>query len=93
MIKHIVAFQFHDRAQAPIVAEKLNALLGVVPTLRSMETGVDFMGSPRSYDLVLISTFDDKAGLEAYDAHEAHQAVRAYINTVRKASVAVDYEF
>ncbi len=52
-----------------------------MPSLRSMEVGIDFMGSERSYDLVLIATFDDEAGLAAYDKHPSHEEVRAYPGT------------
>lgn len=93
MVKHVISFKFKNKEDAPIAAQKLQALMGAVPSLRSLETGLDFMGSERSYDLVLIATFDDRAGLEAYDKHPAHQEVRKYIHSVREASVAVDFEY
>lgn len=92
MFKHIVCFKFKDKAQAPIVAEKLRALVGRVSTLRSLECGVDVLGTPRSYDLVLITTFDSKEDYKAYDQHEEHLKVREYVAAVRESSVAVDYE-
>ena len=63
-----------------------------MPSLRSMEVGIDFMGSERSYDLVLIATFDDEAGLAAYDKHPSHEEVRAFIRAHRTGTVSVDYK-
>ena len=92
MIKHVVCHRYRDRAEAHKVSAMLGALVGAVPSLRSMETGVDFLNSPRSYHLVIIASFDDRAGLEAYQNHPAHAKVREYIHTVLESSVSVDYE-
>ncbi|MBQ3109004.1 MAG: Dabb family protein [Clostridia bacterium] len=93
MVKHIVCMKFREKADAATAKEKLDALMGKVPTLRSMEVGLDFMQSGRSYDLVLIATYDDREGLAAYTQHPAHKEVQAYIHSVREAVVAVDFEF
>ena len=91
MIKHVVCQKFAEKADAETAARMLRELVGQVPTLRSMEVGVDFKGSERSFDLVLIAVFDDEAGLAAYDAHPAHQAVRAFIKPRRTGTVSVDF--
>ena len=93
MVKHIVCMKFKEKADAAIAKEKLEALMGKVPTLRSLEVGLDFMQSARAYDLVLIATYDDRAGLDAYTAHPEHKKVQAYIHSVREAVVSVDFEF
>ena len=93
MFKHIVCTKFKNKEDAKEVAKRLNTLVGKVETLRSLETGVDVLNSSRSYDLVLITTFDDIAGYRAYDTHPEHEKVRAFIKTVRESSVTVDYEF
>ncbi len=64
-----------------------------MPTLRSMEVGVNELESERAFDLVLIAAFDDMEGLHAYDRHPAHEAVRAFIKARRTATVSVDYSF
>ena len=91
MIKHVVCQKFKEKADANIAAQMLRNLMGTVPSLRSIEVGVDFLGSERSYDLVLIATFDDEAGLQAYDGHPAHQEVRNFIKSHRTHTVSVDY--
>lgn len=92
MVRHIVCQKFRDFADSHEAAKMLRALVGVVPSLKSMEVGVDEKRSERSYDLVLIATFDDWEGLKAYDVHPAHEEVRAFIKARREATVSVDYE-
>jgi len=92
MIRHVVCHRYCDKAEASKVSALLQSLVGVVPSLRSMETGVDCMDSPRSCHLALIATFDDRAGLEEYQNHPAHLKVKEYIHTVLESSVSVDYE-
>lgn len=91
MIKHVVCQKFSDKADAKEAARMLRALLGVVPTLRSMEVGLNELESERAFDLVLIAAFDDMEGLHAYDAHPAHAEVRAFIKPRRTGTVSVDY--
>ncbi|OGG94997.1 MAG: hypothetical protein A2527_06565 [Candidatus Lambdaproteobacteria bacterium RIFOXYD2_FULL_50_16] len=95
MIKHLVLFQFKEPKLKALdeAAAQLKALLGVVPSLRSMEVGVDFVKSERSMDLSLIATFDDEAGLEAYIHHPAHQEVATFIKAHALLSKACDYQF
>ncbi len=93
MLKHVVCHKYRDRAEAEKIAPMLNSLMGKVPSLRSMETGVDTLCTKRSFDLVLIAVFDDAAGLEAYKIHPEHVKVREYIHSVLESSVSVDYEF
>ena len=91
MIKHVVCQKFADKADAAMAAEMLRALVGQVPTLKSMEVGLDFMGSERSYDLVLIAAFEDEAGLKAYDQHPKQEEVRAFIRADGAGTFSVDY--
>ena len=93
MIKHVVCHKYKDKAEAEKIAPMLNSLMGVVPSLRSMETGIDFMDSKRAYHLVLIATFDDRAGLDAYAVDPAHMKVKEYIHNVLESSVSVDFEY
>ncbi len=93
MLTHIVLFKLHDPSTENITetVARLKALDGAVPTLRSLEVGVDIVRSPRSYDVGLVARFDDRAGLEAYQAHPAHLPVVDYINETMASRVAVDF--
>ncbi|MEG1547225.1 MAG: Dabb family protein [Clostridia bacterium] len=93
MIKHVVCHKYKDKSEADKISAMLNSLMGKVPSLRSMETGVDVINSARAYHLVLIATFDDLSGLDAYLEHPEHIKVRSYIHTVLDSSVSVDFEY
>ena len=95
MVVHIVMFRFKEENKEANIAKvkaMLDALPEKIPTLKSMETGIDFSRSERSMDLVLTSTFDDRDGLETYRVHPAHLEVVEYIKKVTIESRVVDYE-
>jgi hypothetical protein len=87
-------FQFKEEnkeANLARVKTMLEALPQMIETLCSMEVGIDISRSERSFDLVLVSTFDDQAGLDAYVPHPAHQEVVRVIKEVTTLSKVVDY--
>lgn len=98
MIRHIVTFKLaaSDPAvraeQAAEAARQLNALQGVVPSLRAMNAYANTLFADVNWDFVLISDFDDLAGLDAYQVHPAHEEVAAYIGSIRSDRVAIDVE-
>jgi diamine N-acetyltransferase len=93
-LTHVVMFKFKKPAPAVLdeAAAKLRSLQGVVPSLISMEVGLDVLHEGRSYDLVIINRFGSQNGLVTYQEHPAHQDVLAYLKTVVSGSVAVDFE-
>ncbi len=94
MFTHIVLFKLKDVHPESIAATraKLAGLVGNIETLRGLEVGVDVMRSGRSYDLALITRFDDRAGYEVYRQHPAHLPVLAYLHEAAESAVAVDFE-
>ena len=94
MIVHIVMFKFKEENKAQNLEKAeamLNALVGKIEGLNSMEVGIDFNQSERAYDLSLYSTFDSKEDLSIYATHPAHLEVVAFIKEVTEASKVVDY--
>ncbi|MBD3793876.1 MAG: Dabb family protein [Campylobacterales bacterium] len=94
MVKHIVMFDFkEENREANIEKAKvmLAALIETVPTLKGMEIGVNFADEARAMDLSIYTTFEDKAGLEAYAIHPEHLKVVEFIKTVVNGSKVVDY--
>lgn len=94
MITHILTFKFTDRSGSHLAEcrAKLDGLLGVVPSLRTMVVGINVVDSPRAHDLGLIATFDDLDGLQAYQVHPAHEEVAAYLRSAAETIAAVDFE-
>ena len=71
--------------------EMLENLINTILTLKSMEVGVNFSSEDRAMDLSIITSFDDKAGLEAYAIHPEHLKVVEFIKTVVNSSKVSDY--
>lgn len=94
MVKHIVMFDFKEENKKENLEKAkamLEALLQSVPSLKSMEVGINFSQEERAMDLSLYSEFEDKAGLEAYAIHPAHLEVVTFIKSVATASKVSDY--
>ena len=95
MIVHIVMFAFkEENKKANIIQAKqmLENLMGAVPTLRSIDVGVNFSSEERAMDLSIITSFENRKGLEAYAIHPEHLKVVEFIKTVVEYSKVVDYE-
>jgi hypothetical protein len=96
MIVHVVMIKFRESEEKASRIEKaktlIDALVGRVPSLRSMETGINFAEEERAMDLVLRATFDDREGLEEYAVHPEHLKVIDFIKSVAEYSKVVDYE-
>lgn len=94
MLVHIVMFQFKEEnkeGNLVRVKEMLEALPEKIGTLKSMEVGIDISRSERSFDLALVSTFEDEEGLSVYATHPAHLEVVHVIKEVTILSKVVDY--
>lgn len=95
MIKHIVCFKLKDNSseQCQKAKEVLLSMKDNVPQIRDIEVGVDFLGSERSYDIILQVVLESAAELENYHNDPYHcSVVKTHMHAVREASVAVDYE-
>jgi len=91
MIKHIVMWTLHDATQAEQVKEALSALRGRIPGLLELEVGIDYLRSPQSADVVLITTLDSPEALQAYQQHPEHQAVIPLMQSLARSRTVIDY--
>ena len=94
MVKHIVLFAFKDENKQENLLkakEMLEALVDTVPSLKSMEIGLNFSKESRAMDLSIVTTFDDKEGLELYANHPKHLEVVKFIKSVVLESKVSDY--
>jgi hypothetical protein len=92
MFTHVVMFKLKDKADCTETVSKLRSLEGKVPSLRAIEVGQDVLHTGRSFDIVLITRFDDLAGMEAYQVDPHHVTVVEHMHRVAETAVAVDYE-
>ncbi len=94
MLVHIVMFQFKEEnkeANMVEVKKMLEALPSKINTIHSMEVGIDISRSDRSYDMVLVSMFEEQAALDVYATHPEHLEVVKVIKEVTTLSKVVDY--
>ena len=93
MIRHIVLFRIKPeyKAEIPSIVEGFYSMVGKVDGLLALEAGADILGSERSYDVALVTSFRDRASFDAYQQHPAHLPVKKRMHEVREASVACDY--
>ncbi len=95
MIRHIVLFKLKEPTPELCAKAKEIALSmeGKVPMIKGIEVGVDFLHSPRSYDIALQVLLEDQAALDAYQADPYHcGVVKPHMHAVQESSVAIDYE-
>lgn len=85
MIRHIVMFKLKDGVApddpgAVAAADALTAFGPTLDVVRHWETHWCFGTRPVSNQFVLISDFDDEAGLQAYQVDPEHRKIAASLN-------------
>jgi len=100
MLKHVVMWKLKNHAEghsrpenAARIAEMLEALPSKIPEIKSLQIGFDVVRGDGSFDVVLITEFDDLASLERYQRHPEHVKVAEFVSKVRDMKAAVDFEF
>ncbi len=94
MMKHVVCFKLHDNRpeECERAREVLLSMDGKVPMLRGISVGVDFLHSPRSYDVMLEVLLDGPEMLEPYQNDPYHcGVVKKHMHAVAQSSIAVDF--
>ncbi len=95
MIKHIVCFKLNENTdeQKNAAKEVLLSMVGKVPQIKEIEVGTDFLGSARSYDIVLQVKLESREALDAYQADPYHcDVVKTYMHAHASSTVAIDYD-
>jgi len=94
MLTHIVCWKYKaetsDAERAEHVA-KLRALPDVIPNILSFTVGRDILHLERSFDTGLVAVYPDRAALDFYTVHPAHQEVAALGKPIAERVVSVDF--
>jgi len=99
MIKHIVMIRVkgknpeEKRQNANVLKDAIDGLMGRIPELKGMETGLNVNEKPMAYDLVLTSVFESMEALDAYRVHPEHKKVLEILYELKEETAVVDYEF
>ncbi len=95
MITHVVLFKFKQETteeEIQQLAEGLGNLPQAIEDIREFRFGKDVLRTERSYDLGLVSSFEDLDALQRYQVHPEHQKVVAHVKAITSGVVAVDFE-
>ena len=94
MFTHIVLFKLKEPTTENIkfVEETLLSMNGNVKELKQLEVGIDVVKGDRSYDVGIITRFDNKEDYVAYDVNEFHvEKVKKVIGPYMEASKTLDF--
>jgi hypothetical protein len=95
MLHHVVMWKLHDTDKAANVAEAarlLESCKGIAPGILRFEVVTAQPGLECTYDLMLNSSFADRAALAAYQNHPDHVAVKPFMKSVVRERQCMDYE-
>lgn len=91
-LRHVVMWTLHDSVDAARFKATLDTCRHLVPGIEEFEVGIRQAGLDASCDVVLVSTFADRAALDAYQAHPHHQQVSARLGPLRSVRMVLDYD-
>jgi Stress responsive A/B Barrel Domain len=97
VLRHVVAWKLaaEDPAtkleQSAEIASRLNALVPIIPQIRSLTVGSNAVEIEGNWDVVLVADYDDVDGLRAYIDNPDHQTAVSYIRSVVAERSAVDF--
>ena len=99
MIVHIVFWRLLEQAggrskqeNALEIKKRFEAMRPIMPGLLRLDFGIDFAGTDQSSDVALYTEFESRAALAAYQTHQAHKDIVAFIADLRSERRVVDYE-
>lgn len=99
MIHHIVFWKMKPTANdrtgvenAQEMARLLRTLPPLIPQIKSLSVGLDFVRTEAAWDIALHTTFETKEDLQAYVQHPEHQKVVSFVVSVVASRAVVDFE-
>lgn len=97
MIDHLVLFRWRDGAPQESIDAAIEGLRGLkdqIPGIVDLTCGVNFCDRAKGYHVGLFVRFTDRAALEAYGPHAAHQrVVQELLVPIREDVIALDFEW
>jgi hypothetical protein len=94
MLTHIVCWKYKPEI-TEIEREdhraKLRNLPNVIPNILSFSVGADILHLERSFDTGLVAVYPDRAALDFYTDHPAHQEVVAIGRVIAEKVISVDF--
>ena len=94
MLTHIVCWKYKaetTQTQREEHIAKLKNLPVVINDIISFNVGADILHLDRSYDTGLVAVYPDRAALDAYTIHPAHQEVANFGKQIAANVISVDF--
>lgn len=97
MVNHIVMWNFIEtlseeekKEAAAVIKERLEGLIDKIDGVISLNVATDVLNCGNR-DLGLISSFESREALDAYQVHPAHLEAASYVRSVTKDRACLDY--
>ncbi len=85
-------WRLNDVDQANEMRSKLLSMSGNVPSLESIEVGINQSDSPAAFDIVFVGTFQNWAKLREFEADPFHKDVAVWVSNAKEIRHVVDFE-
>jgi hypothetical protein len=96
VIRHVVSWTLREDLDHAVavgrIRELLTGLVGVIPSIRSLQVVENVAYPGKNQDVAVVATFDDVAGLDEYQVHPDHQAAAAEIRGLVTSRAAIDWQ-
>ena len=93
MIRHIVLWRMKSADDDfALIRRTLEAQVGRIHGLTSVEVGRSFNSGRRAVDFALVCDFESRGALEAYHHHPAHLETRSVVDPLIAEHWIADYE-
>lgn len=96
MVEHVVLFKTTPEAtqeQRERMIAELRSLKEKIPGIIDLTVGTNFSDRNQGFDIGLVVRFVDRAALEVYLPHPAHQGcVDQFVAPIKADIIVVDYE-
>lgn len=96
MIEHLVLLKFSQETKMEQKEELIRRTLRlkeIIPGIIDIQQGMNFSSRSKGYEIGLTIRFKDRAALEGYGPHPAHQEVVRYLKEIGlEDSIFVDFE-
>jgi hypothetical protein len=96
MVEHIVLIKFSPKTTNEQKEELINRTLqlkNMIPGILDIQQGLNFSNRSEGYEVGLTVRFKDRASLENYGPHPAHQEIVSYLKEIGlEDSIIVDFD-
>ncbi|WP_102346296.1 Dabb family protein [Bacillus sp. Marseille-P3661] len=96
MVEHIVLIKFSQQAtneQKEELIHRSLLLKNIIPGIVDIQQGINFSNRNKGYEVGLTVRFKDRAALENYGPHPAHQEIVSYLREIGlEDTIVVDFD-